>query len=326
MAQTLRARKTNSIFAHAEMGKSSHRAPPSTANFFTGVAVDVRKCVSGSMLLVCPACNTRYVVPDAAIGVDGRQVRCANCKHSWYQDGILPLPAPPAPSIVAPLNADVATAREETFAAPPPSPPPPSPPPVTTPVPQSATPVQTGFAAFDNPPKPPPSVATNIPEPAHHTFDELPERSQFAHEPPFKPRRNPAKLWTMAAAAFATVVALCALALWQFGVPTENFASGGKEPDLKIVLNPNHELNYKPDGTPYFIASGTIVNPTAGELAVPAMLVTLKDASGRSVYSWKMKVKATKIAPGGKVDFSEAQLDVPRAASSISISWVLSEN
>lgn len=42
------------------------------------------------MLLVCPNCGTRYVVPDSAIGVQGRQVRCANCKHSWFQDGARP--------------------------------------------------------------------------------------------------------------------------------------------------------------------------------------------------------------------------------------------
>jgi predicted Zn finger-like uncharacterized protein len=268
------------------------------------------------MLLVCPACNTRYVVPDAAIGVDGRQVRCANCKHSWFQDGAPLPPAPPAPSIAAPL-----AAREDDEVATPPSVPKP---PVIN-APPSPSPVQTGFAAFDNPPKPPPSVGTHMPEPARAAAEPAPERSQFAHEPPFKPRRNPAKMWTMAGAAFAAFIAICALALWQFGVPASSFASGGKEPDLKIVLNPNHELNYKPDGTPYFIASGTIVNPTASELKIPGMLVTLKDASGRSVYSWKMKAKARSIAPGGKVDFSEAQLDVPRAASSISISWVLSD-
>lgn len=128
----------------------------------------------------------------------------------------------------------------------------------------------------------------------------------------------------MAAVAFAVLIAIGSLALWQFGVPTGSFATTAKEPDLKIVLNPNHELNYKPDGTPYFIASGTVVNPTSSEQSIPAMLVTLKDAGGRAVYSWKMKTKSAKIAPGGKVDFSEAQLDVPRAASSISISWVLS--
>lgn len=39
------------------------------------------------MIIACPACETRYVVPDSAIGVDGRTVRCAKCKHSWFQDG-----------------------------------------------------------------------------------------------------------------------------------------------------------------------------------------------------------------------------------------------
>lgn len=39
------------------------------------------------MIIACPACATRYVVPDSAIGVEGRTVRCAKCKHSWFQDG-----------------------------------------------------------------------------------------------------------------------------------------------------------------------------------------------------------------------------------------------
>jgi predicted Zn finger-like uncharacterized protein len=42
------------------------------------------------MILQCPECNARYVVPDRAIGQDGRTVRCAKCAHSWFAS----LPAP----------------------------------------------------------------------------------------------------------------------------------------------------------------------------------------------------------------------------------------
>lgn len=38
------------------------------------------------MRLSCPVCLTRYIVPDDAIGEGGRQVRCAACKSSWFQD------------------------------------------------------------------------------------------------------------------------------------------------------------------------------------------------------------------------------------------------
>ncbi len=275
------------------------------------------------MLLVCPSCRTRYVVPDSAIGAEGRQVRCANCKHSWFQGVTLP-PIAPAPPVVAP---PVAPPRADADAVGSSAQSPQSP---TVSRPPSAESVQPSFKRFEEERAPLPEPVSVFIEPTVErtpTYaDDPPLQSQFAHEPPFKPRRNPAKLWTMAAVAFALGVAGVGGAIWYYGVPDLGMNMVGTEPDLKIVLNQNLELNEREDGTPYFIASGSIVNPTGSAQDVPEMLVTLKDSGGRPVYSWKMKPKVRSLAPGAKVDFSEARLDVPLAAKQITVGWVLGDS
>ncbi|MFD1610603.1 MJ0042-type zinc finger domain-containing protein [Sphingomonas tabacisoli] len=63
------------------------------------------------MILECPACHTRYTVPDGAIGVNGRAVRCAKCGNSWHQwpagsdveqTAPVQIDKPPVPEAVAP--------------------------------------------------------------------------------------------------------------------------------------------------------------------------------------------------------------------------------
>lgn len=269
------------------------------------------------MLLVCPECRTKYVVPDSAIGTSGRQVRCANCRHSWFQDGVASPPTPPVPPIVAPpvvAQPDSSPAADFASISDEPSP---------------------GFSAFDGPPRavvdadrpsrfgqgdpPVAELAREIPPPPRVSEN----RSQFAHEPPFRPRRNPAKMMTWAAAAFALLAVSIGMATWYFGWLDNSFATSAEEPDLTIVLHDNLELGRDADGSPFFIASGSIVNPTATAQNVPELLVTLKDDSGRSVYSWTMKAPVRTLAPGAKTDFSQLRRDVPLAASRISVSWAL---
>lgn len=288
------------------------------------------------MLLVCPSCRTRYAVPDNAVGVDGRQVRCANCKHGWFQEGAVSQTAP-TPSVAAPL---IAAPAEQSDPAPIIAPPEADPStPVTNPlvspdpaprfmgVETDADDAQPAFVRFaaERAAMPDPAPVYDDPSlSAGLWVDKEPTQSRFAHEPPFNQRRSPAKIWTLVAVIFALTVTFIGTAISYFGMPNIGLSSAAEAPDLTIVLNENLELNEREDGTPYFIASGSIVNPTGVKQNVPDMLVTLKDASGRPVYSWKMKAKARTLAPGAKVDFSEARLDVPLAAKQISVGWVLS--
>lgn len=265
-----------------------------------------------TVIIACPACATRYAVPDNAIGVDGRTVRCAKCRHSWFQEG-------------------PALAERPEAAQPPTSPPPPPapPPPAAEPEPEAVVPAAPAAEAFgeDEPPLPPRQEAEPPRVYADETvpyYDEA--RSSFDYEPPFRPRRNPAKLWLIGAILFAVLALGAVGAVAWYGLPNwvpfarGTFAAG--QPDLVLDFPPNRQdRRTLPNGAEFFGASGSITNVGKTRLNVPVVLITLRDARDRVVYSWEVVPSKRVLAPGESVTINEAVTDVPKSAKVAEIGW-----
>jgi hypothetical protein len=154
--------------------------------------------------------------------------------------------------------------------------------------------------------------------------DEGPSRFDFA--PPFRPRRNWAKIATVAAIVFAVVtlglagvVAWAGLPDW---VPVARPTFAQAQQDLALDFPPKRQdRRTLPNGTEYFGASGTVSNIGRETRSVPIILIVLRDARDRIVYSWEVVPPKRELAPGETITINEAVTDVPKSAKSAEIGW-----
>jgi predicted Zn finger-like uncharacterized protein len=312
------------------------------------------------MILECPECATRYMVPDRAVGPEGRTVRCAKCRHSWHQLPLSELDVEADAEIVAEPDEEVDVAiakREPAFAgdhadeidddtsrfddrltaaiaaasvdiAPRPEPvSPPAPPAVALSVPPVPVAPTAHVAAFD-----PENRFDRVTPPRNPPGDDRAGRTASpppVHDPaPVRGRRSPARRWTLVAIATCVLLLLGTAAILLSSGPglaaRLGIPIGPAETPLVIKDNPIERRELE-NGSELFAVSGRVSNPSGQRQRVPDILVALKDAQGnrgRTVFSWTITPQQRTLPPGAAVEFNSAKLDVPPNSKWLEFSFV----
>jgi predicted Zn finger-like uncharacterized protein len=293
------------------------------------------------MILTCPDCGTQYVVKDGAIPPEGRQVRCAACKHSWHQD-----PEPAAPLELQPeaaisdseAQAEMATVDEagqpagedESLAEATLIEPRSGPEaeerayeealiedaPVTSPVGETID--AEGSAAAEQAD----SVEAQAPqedwnEPPHG--EAAPDMfSPFAEDGEVEPRRrSPLTTWLILA---LLVIALAAL-FWFFAPADLKAKLGLTASDASpLALVTTHmDRQRLASGNELLTVTGRVINPTAKEQDVPPLQAQLRTRTGKVVYTWTIAPPARTLPAGASASFNSAEVNVPPGGDELTI-------
>ena len=293
------------------------------------------------MILTCPSCGTQYVVKDDAIPPEGRQVRCAACKHSWYQDPEIATETEEAAPLELEPQADAETvameepARDESLAE------------ATTIEPRDGPAAEERAyeeAVIDG--------DTDIPvaetqlaeteaadgEPARAAESESVERatatedwnkppdaepvsdifSPFADSGEAEPRRRSP---LAAILIVALIVILAAAAFWFFAPPDLKAKLGlGAAGASPLALVTTHmDLQQLESGNQLLTVTGRVINPTTKEQTVPQLQAQLLGRGGKVVYSWTIDPPARTLPAGASASFNSAEVNVPPGGSDLRI-------
>jgi predicted Zn finger-like uncharacterized protein len=279
------------------------------------------------MILTCPSCGTQYVVKDGAIPPQGRQVRCASCKHSWHQD-----PEPAAVLQLGPeAEAEAGEANDESIAE-------------AALIDPSSGPEaeERAFqeAAIEEAAEDQGALARDeadassdehwrqVSTPARSADYDAPPGPELQPDDDFSPfaerdhvearRRSP----LLVILILLVVVAALAAAVWFLAPPEWKARLGLAEASTPLTLSnpPRIERIQLASGNQLLTVAGRVINPTDQTHAVPPIHAELRDAAGKVIYRWTIAPPAPTLGPGASAPFNSAEVNVPAGGEDLTIS------
>ena len=283
------------------------------------------------MILTCPACSTQYRLKDDAIPPEGRQVRCAACKHKWHQQGEAGLPdaSPAVPAGDAAVGQWPVAGEQATVAADdggvgggPPQPAATAVEHATASVPEAAT---RGEMVAETPEPEAPNqdfAASHYPDPAPR--DPYPSEDHgFAAIPAIHDDDDAVRGSKLGWIVGLILIVIAAAAAFYYFAPPELKARAGitevGESPLQLMLTTSDRQKLA-SGNELLAISGRVINSTDRVQAVPPIHAELRDpTTNRLVYQWTIAPPARSLAPGAAASFNSAEVDVPKGGESLSL-------
>jgi predicted Zn finger-like uncharacterized protein len=167
-------------------------------------------------------------------------------------------------------------------------------------------------------PQTPPPVAP-IPVKAEPEISEGP--SVPADEaPPVRRRRGP---WLLLALVVLVVIlgGVAATVLMGPDQVASRLGIGDRRVPLGIAITREPDWRMIAGGSQLFAVSGRIWNPTNVEQPVPDIRAELKNAQGKTVYTWTITRPVARLAPGATANFDGAAVDVPASSSKVNVTF-----
>jgi len=179
--------------------------------------------------------------------------------------------------------------------------------------------------ALDKVQEPEVSAPPPEPEPAPPVEEAIEQRSDWAEEPA-APAAPAWRRWALPLGLIALLLAAAAVAALAIGPDTLRtgfgLAARGSSVALLLEVPRKPERRTLASGNELFALTGRVVNPTRERQTVPDIQAELQDAQGRVVYNWIITPPTRTLPPGAAAEFNSAEVDVPKGARELKLSFV----